>query len=840
MKKEVRTEFIQALYVFAVSYMFSIGLYWIGEHLFNRTIFLQDKLFTLFSVAVFIFSLRYKPKSSVTKAVSWMLGASIFSIVITFITNQSSYFYYVYFYRLHIIGLIAVLIPIVSMVEIGALKRSLIWMTAAFLLMFKVLADFSMEWLLAQPNLFSDAQTVVLLDLENFACSSLVGLVGIGFSIGAIYSLWVRKPVDQPNRDTKLILLGTIFYFLLQLLRALFVFQGYQETNLHYLLETFSILPLAMYLAAFNVGNSTDPRTDRYLYIWMEVVLIIVVSIASVLYIRGNNAILSTLFVLSMFSIVQSIMLFAVLLHLIHRDRVNTGSELINATNRLTATIQSIHDAVIYTRANGEIVEVNHQAEMISGFYRSELVGMNINGILSEVFEEFGTDGSETKVRCVLGNQTNKPLVEVRQNQIKYKNLELTIYALQDLTQLRKETEKKEKLEKQLLRTQKMEIASTLIGGIIHDFNNFVTGLMANVHLIKLKIHPDDQVQENINNILDLADSMSTLVQKLKATSRSDRPTVSIVNANECIKQVIQMIRYSAPQNIIIKTKLNSTLPLILMDSVELVRCLMNICLNAIHAMGEKGILFLASEMKTLADLPLIDKQKLAFNSDDVIHISISDTGCGIPTELKDKIFDPYFTTRESEGGTGLGLSVAYNVVKLFNGVIDFDSENGKGTTFHLYFPTFNEDKLNEFNNDKSIQNKFDSCVIAIEEEHVEQMLKQILKAIHLPFLLARPEMILQNINLKKRNLLLIDLKNLLRLGKPLQKLAEENPLLKIIVMGFKPRESEFQHRNVVYFQEGLSVPCLIQLLQKIIQDMEPSIEDPSKKNSKLFTDNFN
>lgn len=232
----------------------------------------------------------------------------------------------------------------------------------------------------------------------------------------------------------------------------------------------------------------------------------------------------------------------------------------------------------------------------------------------------------------------------------------------------------KARLEQQVLHAQKLESMGELSSGIAHNFRNILAGIIANCQLVQMKYHDHGEMQESIKGIIHLANVGSELVSKLMKFSRKGetRENRTVFNLVEILDEIYQIISTSFDKRIEIRRNWEETIPIEGVRS-DLNLLLMNLCTNARDAMPEGGILQVSASVdKTLGRL----------------HLTVSDTGCGMSDDTRKRIFDPFFTTKDPGKGTGLGLSTAYGIVKDHDGDIHVTSTPGVGTIFQVYFPT--------------------------------------------------------------------------------------------------------------------------------------------------------
>jgi two-component system, cell cycle sensor histidine kinase and response regulator CckA len=236
------------------------------------------------------------------------------------------------------------------------------------------------------------------------------------------------------------------------------------------------------------------------------------------------------------------------------------------------------------------------------------------------------------------------------------------------------------KLEKQLRHSQKMEAIGTLAGGIAHDFNNVLTPIMGYSEIIRLKMQQDgieDQtIQEYLNGILRAAKRAKKLVEQVLTFSRSSEKKEALQYLHPIVKEVMKLMRVSLPSTVVIHERIDENCGMVLVDPVQIHQVLINLCTNSAEAMkGEHGSLTVSL------------CQEGSEGEKNYIKLSVVDTGCGIEEEKLERIFEPYFTTKEKGRGTGMGLAMVHGVINRQGGKIEVQSKVGEGTTFNLYLP---------------------------------------------------------------------------------------------------------------------------------------------------------
>ncbi len=242
-------------------------------------------------------------------------------------------------------------------------------------------------------------------------------------------------------------------------------------------------------------------------------------------------------------------------------------------------------------------------------------------------------------------------------------------------------TERK-RLEEQVMRSQKMEAMGTLAGGIAHDFNNILAGIIGYSELIQLQIDNKKQIEKDIGNVLKAANRARELVSQILTFSSKREHKKEVLQISLVIEEALKLIRSSIPATIRIEQEIVSQ-NMVEVDPVQIHQVMMNLCTNAFHAMEEDGgVLHVA-----LTDKEVATGDNIELEAGHYLRIAVSDTGRGMDAATLEKIFEPYFTTKELGRGTGLGLAVVHGIVKSHHGGIYVYSEPGMGTSFHVYLP---------------------------------------------------------------------------------------------------------------------------------------------------------
>jgi PAS domain S-box-containing protein len=298
--------------------------------------------------------------------------------------------------------------------------------------------------------------------------------------------------------------------------------------------------------------------------------------------------------------------------------------------------------------------------------------------------------------------------------------------SISKLTIFRDITETKA-IESQLRQARKMESIGTLTGGIAHDFNNILYMITGNAELALEDIPEWNPTHANLEEIKAAGFRAAGIVKQLLNFSRKTDQESKPIGAITVIKDALKFLRSTIPTTIEIHKHLPETDVTILADPIQINQILMNLCTNASQAMEKTGgILEITVEKETLTEDTAVSYHDLT--SGDYLKIAVRDTGPGIDPEIIDRIFDPYFSTKEVGKGSGMGLAVVLGIVKNHNGSITVDSQPGKDTTFTILFPVVSEKPVMEVKTSDEIPRGNETILFVDDEESIANMTHQMLE----------------------------------------------------------------------------------------------------------------
>ncbi|MCP5052583.1 MAG: PAS domain S-box protein [bacterium] len=257
---------------------------------------------------------------------------------------------------------------------------------------------------------------------------------------------------------------------------------------------------------------------------------------------------------------------------------------------------------------------------------------------------------------------------------------------VRNITERKLAEEKTRELEVQLHQAQKMEAVGTLAGGIAHDFNNILSAIMGYTELAEMDIPHDSPGKDHIEGILEAANRAKELVRQILAFSRQSELKLTPMRLNPLVKEALKLLRASLPSTIRFQVDIDSECGEVNSDPVQIHQVMMNLCTNASYVMKPTTGLLEVSIKRVPVSADFAEKFP-RLSPGDYAKLTVKDNGPGMEPAVLDRIFEPYFTTKEKGEGTGLGLSVVHGIVNRHKGEIVVISEPGKGTTFDVYFP---------------------------------------------------------------------------------------------------------------------------------------------------------
>jgi two-component system CheB/CheR fusion protein len=261
----------------------------------------------------------------------------------------------------------------------------------------------------------------------------------------------------------------------------------------------------------------------------------------------------------------------------------------------------------------------------------------------------------------------------------------LILLAIEDITEQKREADKRQLAEQQLRQMQKLEAIGTLSGGIAHDLNNVFAPIILNAELGLMEAPPDSPLRGSLAMILKSGQRGRDLVRQLLLFARTNAPKSELVPLIPLIEETFRLLRSSIPSTIEMALRLETEADTIRGDPTQIQQVIMNLCANAAYALGDKkGSIDLTLRSARLGPADLPDSE---MRPGDYLVLSVADTGVGMDDKVRRRIFEPFFTTKPTGKGAGLGLSVVHGIIKSHKGGITVSSEAGRGSLFKVFLP---------------------------------------------------------------------------------------------------------------------------------------------------------
>ena len=271
-----------------------------------------------------------------------------------------------------------------------------------------------------------------------------------------------------------------------------------------------------------------------------------------------------------------------------------------------------------------------------------------------------------------------------------------------------------------------MEAIGTLAAGIAHDFNNILSAVIGYAEIALMDIPKESSNHDHLSQILSAGMRAKKLVNQILTFSRQTEISLKPIKMSLIVKETLKLISASLPSTIEVKQDIQSD-ALVMADATQLHQVVMNLCTNAAHAMSDEGSILSVGVCEVQLEKHQI-RADFDLNPGRFIELTVEDTGRGIPVEVQNNVFNPFFTTKKRGEGTGMGLSVSHGIVKRHGGQIDFNSESGKGTIFRVHLPIVTADPMFQAGEAYDLP-KGSERILAVDENEVEvDIIKQTLE----------------------------------------------------------------------------------------------------------------
>ncbi|MFH1672448.1 MAG: PAS domain-containing protein [Pseudomonadota bacterium] len=419
-------------------------------------------------------------------------------------------------------------------------------------------------------------------------------------------------------------------------------------------------------------------------------------------------------------------------------ERKRADQNLKQSEEKLAGIINAVTDHMSMMDREHNIVWTNSVAQYLFG---PDLIGKKCytayHGrekicepcIVKKCFNDGKVHEHETKVAGANGEEMNFWCTASVASRDEAGRPLTVIEVSRNITERKQVEKERAKLEVRLRQAQKMEAIGTLAGGIAHDFNNILSAIIGFTQLAQLDIQEGVTTTVNMDDALKAAYRAKDLVKQILTFSRQNEQAQEPVRVTLVVKEVLKFIRASLPSTIEIRQNIASDHGVVLIDPTQLHQVVMNLCTNAGHAMQKRGgILEVEVKEQHVGDYTIETHPSL--KPGPYVVVTVSDTGHGMPPKVKERIFDPYFTTKSKAEGTGMGLAVVHGIVANCCGMITVESEQGKGTKFYVYFPRIQDDTTEESEISVSLPHGNEHILLVDDEAELARLGKQMLERI--------------------------------------------------------------------------------------------------------------
>lgn len=414
------------------------------------------------------------------------------------------------------------------------------------------------------------------------------------------------------------------------------------------------------------------------------------------------------------------------------REKTTTLKKLYEMERLYGAVVESSADAILTIGLDGNITAWNAAAERIFGYSADEIIGKPVALLQPQdrkdevelIIDTISKGNRVENLETIRIGKDGSPI-----------QVSLTISPVYDAkgsitwaSKIVRDIREQKLLEERLRLAQKMEAVGTLAGGIAHDFNNILTTIVGNTRLAREDLPPNHEAHQELAEIERAAARGASVVRQILRISRSEDPKNEPINLESTVEESVQFLRATKPDNVEIRTQFDPDMPFVLGDPTEMHQVIMNLCVNALHAMRELGgLLEITGSVVYLDEVAVGTFPNLLPGR--YIRLSVSDTGMGMDAQTLSRIFEPFFTTKGINEGTGLGLSVVYGIVERHRGVITAYSEPGKGTMFRIYFPAVDSvEPSNHQTDEPSYEGNGEKVMYVDDDESLVLMVTRMLR----------------------------------------------------------------------------------------------------------------
>lgn len=485
------------------------------------------------------------------------------------------------------------------------------------------------------------------------------------------------------------------------------------------------------------------------------------------------------------------------------RRRRKTERALLESEEEYRRLFENAPDVVFQTDLSGSISSLSPSVETLTGYSAGEMMGRPIQSIFQDpaVFSRLRESLMEQRhVRdfevelVVKGGETARGSVNAYLLSRKNGKPSCIEGSIRDVTFRRS-------LEERLRQSQRMEAVGRLAGGIAHEFNNILTGILGYAELILSRLESPSPVQEDLHQIRELSNRAAGLTRQLLTFGRRRDLEPRSLDLNALIENTLQLLARILGERICVDFRAGLNLNPVYADPGQIQQVLMNLAINARDAMPEGGRLLIFTENLSLDEVSMGPSARWAVDlkPGSYVKLTLSDTGCGMDEATQKRAFEPFFTTKEVGKGTGLGLATVYGIVRNHGGSISVSSKPGIGTAFEILLPRAGKKKglttEHTFSGPPAVNGGKETILVVEDESQVRDVVCRVLDSLGYTVLQADHSDRAEEIVLKEKlavDLLVTDVVLPGRSGPDLfQKLSRHRPALRVLYMSGYPEKHE-------------------------------------------------
>jgi two-component system cell cycle sensor histidine kinase/response regulator CckA len=427
-------------------------------------------------------------------------------------------------------------------------------------------------------------------------------------------------------------------------------------------------------------------------------------------------------------------------------QRLQTELELGENQEKYRIILESIEEGYFETDLGGNIIFFNDATSRILGWHRSELPGMKLRQYTShdtaqklfKIFKEVYRTGKPCKAIEfeIIRKDRKKKYIEMSISLVR--NAAGVSHGFRgigrDTTDRHLANYERQRLEDKLQQVQRLEAIGTLAGGIAHDFNNLLMGMLGNVEMLLISLNVTDPRYENARSIERCVRSGADLTRQLLGYARGGKYFVKPTNLNEIVRTSSTMFGRTKKETQVI-CEYQEGIWTVEVDRNQIEQVMVNLYLNSWQAMAHRGTIQVRTE-NTILDKDFVKPYEVPPGR--YVRVSVADTGTGMDKEIQNRVYEPFFTTKEMGKGTGMGLASAFGILKNHNGIIHFTSTSGKGTTFFIYLPASDRPVEIDTSTEESVRVGSETILIVDDEDQVLDACRAMLNQLGYNTILAK------------------------------------------------------------------------------------------------------